>query len=278
VRNSSSQERQSAMIGLRLVSVEALDGVGLAGHRVGATSKRGRTPARPNWLQVGVNREIKRGVGCLTSGRSSGSLGVASGELDDRGGGRGSPARSDGVGRALARARLREMRRGCECGCRRCSKRAGMRGQTTWPRFLATCASARVRWSTTGTGKAELTAQAHGAEREDGRAGLTARGLAKQARKAEREEGHVGVETGADSMAPLARERVREGVRGRGLPLIGGTHLSGDAGARACGLARPSWVDSAALPFSFFMNFLIAFPFPFSRVFNSNSNHVSNSN
>jgi hypothetical protein len=37
-------------------------------------------------------------------------------ELDDWGGGRGSPARSDGVGRALARAGLREMRQGSECG------------------------------------------------------------------------------------------------------------------------------------------------------------------
>jgi hypothetical protein len=35
---------------------EALNGVGLAGHRAGAASKRGCTPARPNWLQVGVNR------------------------------------------------------------------------------------------------------------------------------------------------------------------------------------------------------------------------------
>jgi hypothetical protein len=34
----------------------ALDGVGLAGHRAGAASKRGHTSARPNWLQVGVNR------------------------------------------------------------------------------------------------------------------------------------------------------------------------------------------------------------------------------
>jgi hypothetical protein len=34
----------------------ALDGVGLAGHSAGAASKRSHTPARPNWLQVGVNR------------------------------------------------------------------------------------------------------------------------------------------------------------------------------------------------------------------------------
>jgi hypothetical protein len=38
-------------------NTEALDGVGLAGHRVGTASKRGRTPARPNWLQVGTKRE-----------------------------------------------------------------------------------------------------------------------------------------------------------------------------------------------------------------------------
>jgi hypothetical protein len=49
---------------------------------------------------------------------------VASGELDDQGGGRGSPARSDGVGRARAGAGLREMRRGSACGRERGSKRS----------------------------------------------------------------------------------------------------------------------------------------------------------
>jgi hypothetical protein len=34
----------------------ALDGLGLAGHRAGAASKHGCMPARPNWLQVTVNR------------------------------------------------------------------------------------------------------------------------------------------------------------------------------------------------------------------------------
>jgi hypothetical protein len=41
---------------------------------------------------------------------------VASGELDDRGGRHGSPARSDDVGRARERAGLREMRRGVSAG------------------------------------------------------------------------------------------------------------------------------------------------------------------
>jgi hypothetical protein len=37
--------------------VGALDRVGLAGHRADAASKRGRTPARPNWLKAGANRK-----------------------------------------------------------------------------------------------------------------------------------------------------------------------------------------------------------------------------
>jgi hypothetical protein len=102
----------------------ALDGVGLAGHRAGAVSKHGRTPARPNWLKAGANRVKEAWGGCLTSGWSSGSFGVASDELDDRGGGRRSLARSDGVGRARAGAGLREMRQGSECGRGRGSKRS----------------------------------------------------------------------------------------------------------------------------------------------------------
>jgi hypothetical protein len=47
-----------------------------------------------------VTREIEHGIRCLTSGRSSGSLGVASGELDDWHSGRGSPTRLSGMGRA----------------------------------------------------------------------------------------------------------------------------------------------------------------------------------
>jgi hypothetical protein len=43
--------------------------------------------------------------------------------------------------------------------------------------------------------------------------------------------------------------------------------------------ARPGWAELGRLGyFAFFLNFLIAFPFLFSRVFNSNSIQVSNSN
>jgi hypothetical protein len=68
--------------------------------------------------------ETDHGHRGLTSGRSSGWLGAVSGELDGRGGGRGSLARSGGVSRALARVGLCEMRRGSECGHGRGSKGA----------------------------------------------------------------------------------------------------------------------------------------------------------
>jgi hypothetical protein len=79
-------------------------------------------------------------------------------------------------------------------------------------------ARVRARWSTVGVGREELTGEAHGAEREreDGRAGATARRLARQARKAEREEGRTGEETGADSLDLLGREGER-GCVGEGV-------------------------------------------------------------
>jgi hypothetical protein len=86
--------------------------------------------------------------------------------------------------------------------------------------------------------------------------------LANRAREAEREEKRAGEETGADRLAPVGSEREREGARERELPLTGGVRLSGGAGARARGLAGPSW---AAFSFSFSLDFLILF----YRVFNS---------
>jgi hypothetical protein len=65
-------------------------------------------------------------------------------------------------------------------------------------------------------------------------------------------------------------------VRGRLAPK-GEVRLSGAAGAQAR-VAGPSGLVWAELTFSLFLNFLIGFPFLFSRVFNSNSNQVSNSN
>jgi hypothetical protein len=61
---------------------------------------------------------------------------------------------------------------------------------------------------------------------------------------------------------------------------IGRARLSGTEGARArararAGLSGPVWAE---IGFPFSMDSPIAFLFIFSRVFNSNSNQVSNSN
>jgi hypothetical protein len=101
------------------------------------------------------------------------------------------------MSRARARAGLREMRWGSECGHERDSKRGWGMGRATWLRIPATCASARS----------------------------------------------------------LVHGGCKEGGAERGGPR--------------------RW---AALSFSFSLDFPIAFPFLFSRVFNPNSIQVSNSN
>jgi hypothetical protein len=65
-----------------------------------------------------------------------------------------------------------------------------------------------------------------------------------------------------------------------GLAPTGGTRLSDTGGVQAwaragAGLIGLAWAEMA---FSFFLEFLLPFLFIFSRVFNSNSNQVSNSN
>jgi hypothetical protein len=88
------------------------------------------------------------------------------------------------------------------------------------------------------------------------RAGTRARGRHRQAwptGQRERERGREGAVVGADRRGPPVRHRRR-------------------ARARLSGL---TWAE---IGFPFSWDFLIAFLFIFSRVFNSNSNQVSNSN
>jgi hypothetical protein len=114
-----------------------------------------------------------------------------------------------------------------------------------------------------GTGKAELTGGAHGAERERASTwGATTRRLAKWARETEREEGRAGEGNRHDSLAPLGRERESErvSVRGKKLPLTGGAHLCGGAGA------RPDWAELGRLGcfgFFFFPGFSNCFSISF---------------
>jgi hypothetical protein len=155
-------------------------------------------------------------------------------------------------------------------------KGTGVRGQATWPRISACVRAGPRRFA----GKAELTGRSHGAARESGRTWKRLIALTIQAREAEIERGARA--TGADTLAPTGqREGERERERGGGggvkkLPLSGGAHLSGGRArerSRWAGLGRfgLKW-------FFFFQGILLSFLFIFSRVFNSNSNQVSNSN
>jgi hypothetical protein len=226
-----------------------------------------------SWTDIPVSNTLQRlhtlptsrdafGYMCLTSGWSSGWLGAIFGELDGRGGGRGSPARSSGMSRARVRVGLREMRRGSECGHGRGLKWSRGVVRATWPRIPMTCASAR---SLVHGGQGEGRTDCEGPRRREreGARGGTARRLAERARKIEKEEGREGEATGADKSAPLGSER--EGGKGARDILL----LTGVAGSWARGLTGPSWAGLGQKGFSFFLNFLIAFLFLFSRIFNS---------
>ena len=107
----------------------------------------------------------------------------------------------------------------------------------------------RTRRSTARAGKAELTRQAHGVEREKGTRGGYGSALVNRARETERER--TGKETGADRSAPLGSEREREGAHEGEPPVTGGVRLSGGAGARARGLAGLSGPAGLLSPFLF---------------------------
>jgi hypothetical protein len=130
-------------------------------------------------------------------------------------------------------------------------------------------ARVRSRRSTAGAGRADLTGRVHSAEREERGARATAQQLANRAHEIEREEKRAGEETGADRSAPLDSERKREGTRERELPLTGRVRLSDGAGARALGLAGPSWAGLCCFLLFFFLDFLIPFLFLFYRVLKS---------
>jgi hypothetical protein len=89
---------------------------------------------------------------------------VASDELVDRGSGRESLARSDGVGTARERVGLCEMRQGVSAG-------AGGAQKGSWGAWAFIMAENSgdmrecARWSTASAGRAELTGEAHGTER-----------------------------------------------------------------------------------------------------------------
>jgi hypothetical protein len=105
------------------------------------------------------------------------------------------------------------------------------------------------------------------AQREKkGADGATAQRVANRAREAEREEGRAGEGSRRRQVGPSEqrarereRERERESVRERKLPLTGGSHLSGGAGAPA----RPGWAELGCFSFFFFSGFSNSFSISF---------------
>jgi hypothetical protein len=161
------------------------------------------------------------------------------------------------VGRAREEAELHKMRRGASAGHWRGSKKGAGRVGARRGREIRRRVQVRTRRSTASAGRADLTRQAHSAEREKGRSGQRLSnwrtGTARQ-----REEGSAGEETGVDRSAPLGSEREREGAREGEPPLTGGVRLSGGAGAWARG--RAAWLGRAGparllgyFPLSFFL-------------------------
>jgi hypothetical protein len=131
-------------------------------------------------------------------------------------------------------------------------------------------ARVRARWSTTGAGRAELTGEAHGVERERTGARVNDSTTGKtgpQSRERRRARGRRNRRRQLGPTGQRARERR---VRGRELPLIGGSHLSGSAGA------QHGWTELGRLGcFAFFLFpefpncFSISFLLGFQLKFNS---------
>jgi hypothetical protein len=161
----------------------------------------------------------------------------------------GENAREGDVVRNEARASVGHWR-GFKKGAGRMGGRRG--------RELGRGAKGPPRGSKAGAGRADLTGQAHSAEREKGTRGATTRQLANQARETEREEGSAGLETDANRSAPLGSER-EEGSAGqtaadrRGLPV------------RASG--RATWLGRAGLVCCFSFFFFSGFSNSFSIFF-----------
>jgi hypothetical protein len=128
-------------------------------------------------------------------------------------------------------------------------KGARARGQAT--RAVST-ANART-WVSDGCGKMELTGLAHCAVRESERAGERFVALTRRATSAKREWVHAREGNDANRSAPPGRGKER--ACGRRSSLTGGTHMSGNAGVHARGLAGLGWLNGPNSAFLFSSNF-----------------------
>jgi hypothetical protein len=118
---------------------------------------------------------------------------------------------------------------------------------------------ARVRacLSMVGRGEGGAYRGSHGVPRENGHAVKWFSELTRRAREAERKRSTRARATGADRAAPSGREREGGGTRGEKLPPV---RRHGRVRGAPLGWTGPVW---AALVFSIFLEFLIAFLFLF---------------
>jgi hypothetical protein len=173
------------------------------------------------------------------------------------------------VGKTRERAKLREMRRGVSAGHWWGSKKgAGHVGERRG-REIRRRARVRTRRSTARARKAELTRQAHDAEREKGTCGGNDSAVANQARETERERERecAGEENRRRQVGPTG-QRAREGRRARERAATDrrGPPVRRRGRAAWLGRAGPAGLLS---PFLCSLDFLIPFLFLFYRVFKS---------
>jgi hypothetical protein len=128
-------------------------------------------------------------------------------------------------------------------------------------RIPVTCASAHAPVHD-GCGEGVTDREGPRRRERKGAHGAMTQRLANRAREAEREEGCAGEGNRRRQVGPSGkRARERESVRERKLPLTGGSHLSGGAGA------WPGWAELGCFSFFFFSGFSNSFFYFFSLGF-----------
>jgi hypothetical protein len=144
----------------------------------------------------------------VSLGRSLGTLGVASGELDDRHGRRGSLARAE---RERERGGAKWVE-GASAGAGDAQKEAGVCGRASWPGILVCVRECARPGPRRGMGKAELTGGSHNTARGIGRTGETVQRADEAGPRGREGESTRARATNTDRAAPPGRGKGGEGT------------------------------------------------------------------